>query len=136
LSAWCETCRYQCLEVIFSSSSMRSSSSSSCSSSSGTIGLQWPLVILSDCVSKKYCVLLPSLCADISQFHGRINQVPSLHPLLLTFTTKHHFTNTVPHISADLLIHGLINSPLPSVSSDIKSFNTSCALCVQNSSIC
>ena len=49
-----------------SSSGSRISSNGSGSGSGSTIGFQWPLVILSDCVSKKYCVLLPSLCADIS----------------------------------------------------------------------
>ena len=44
------------------------------------LGHKWPLVILLDCVSKKYWVLLPLICSDIFCFSWPYKSGPSIAP--------------------------------------------------------
>jgi hypothetical protein len=86
------------------------------------LGHKCPLVILLDCVSKKYCVLLPPICSDISCFSWPYKSGPSIALFYVPVKMLHQFIITVPHISADHLVQRPPYFPLPSVSPTIKSF--------------
>ena len=125
-SVWCETCSYQCLEncflvvvvvvlvvvvvVVVLVLVV-------------PLGHKWPSVILLDCVSKKYWVLLPLIFSDISCFSWPYKSGPSI---ALCFAWQLRcFTS----LSSQFLIFLLIilytvflNIPLSSVNPNIKYF--------------
>ena len=51
------------------------------------LGYKWPSVNILDCVSKKYCVLLPFVCSDISCLH-RLIYIRILHCSLFGVAVK------------------------------------------------
>ena len=82
-------------------------------------------MILLDCVSKKYCVLLPLLCSD-----GIRSQALHCTLFCMVFKLLQQFIITVPHISEDHLVNCLPYFLLPSDSPDIEYFPIESELCI------
>jgi len=121
-SVWCEACRYLCLDNL---------SVGLAAPAVVPLDHKWPLVILLDCVSKKYWVLLPLICSDISCFSWPYKSGPSI-ALCFAWQLRCYTSSSSQFLIFLLIIlyTVFLNIPLPSVRPNFIHFFTESELCI------
>jgi hypothetical protein len=98
-----------------------------------------PLVILLDCVSKTYCVLLPLICSDVSCFLWPYKSGPSIALCFvcqLRCCTVHHHQFLIFLLINLYSVFLIFPCHLSVLTSNHVSWNLICTFYVQNIPIC